>query len=141
MRGMRAYLNKKGFTLAESLIASALTAISVMALYGSMIMSQMIVASARHHNEAQCLAMDRLWTVFNWDYEVLKNTATATAAVSTNSVLFPLGGTMRTAVLVFTNHCQVQVRVDWNQRTYGGGTNTPYELYWADRYQNRRGPT
>ena len=133
--------NKRGFTLTESLVASGLTAVAVMALYGSMIMCQLMVAGSRYHNEAQALAVDQIWTTFNTDYETLKNTATTTASVSTSSVLYVLGGTMRTAVLVYTNRCQVQVRVDWNQRTLGGGTNTPYELYWVDRYQNKRGPT
>ena len=131
--------SRSGVTLAETMIASALSMVLFLILFGGIAFSRQLVANARYHNEAEALAMDQALVIFNAAYTNLTGQAgVTTTTVPTNSMLFPIGGTMRTGVLVYTNYCQVQVRVDWKFMKWGV-TNNPSESLWINRFNTLRG--
>ena len=129
----------RGFTLPEAMIASVISVVLFFILFGGIAFSRQMVASARYHSEAEALAMDQTLMMCNLTYSNLTSQiGVTTSNVPTNSLLFPLGGTLRTGVLNYTNYCQVQVRVDWRFVKWGV-TNNPSESLWGNRYPTLRG--
>ena len=130
-----------GFTLAEVVVASGILAILASGVYGAMLMSQHMIASAVHHQEAKALAFDQAWTLFNADYEKGLRNYPAEGTVEPvphESPLFPLGGVVRTWVINLGDFCIIVVRVDWNYRTLGGNNELPFEWAWIERYDTVR---
>ena len=137
--GGKALARRCGMTLAEAMVASVISVIMFFTLFNGIVFVRQLVANARYHNEAESLAMDQALMMFNSSYTNLTSLAgVTTTTVPTNSMLFPLGGTMRTGVLVYTNYCQVQVRVDWRFLKWGA-TNYLSESLWINRFQTLRG--
>ena len=131
---------KAGFTLFEVVISSAIATLTILGVYSAMLMFMNMSISTRCHNEAETLAMDRIWAVFNQDYETLaaSNPNPKVEALPASSILFPMGGTMRTAVLVFSNACEIQVAVDWVPMTFSGQNPGSQELLTIRRSRVRR---
>jgi hypothetical protein len=127
-----------GMTLPEVVVAAFVVALATLVVVSALVAGLTSIHSARSHMSAESLAMDRLWTLFNTNYEALCSFPVVTETVPTNSVLFPLAGTIRTGVEVYTNRCVVRVRVDWLQPTPKGQEPTREEL-WAERQAFRRG--
>jgi len=128
-----------GFTLAETMIASGISIVLFFVLFSGISFTRQLTANSRYHNEAESLAMDQALMMFNMSYtNLILQPSMTTTAVPTNSTLYPLGGTMRTGVLVYSNYCQVQVRVDWIFFKWGV-TNNPSESLWINRFPLLRG--
>ena len=131
--------SRSGVTLPETMVAATLSVILFFILFEGISFSRQLIANARYHNEAEALAMDQALVTFNAPYTNLTSqSGVATTTVPTNSMLYPLGGTIRTGVVVYTNYCQVQVRVDWKFLKWGW-TNNPSESLWINRRDTWRG--
>ena len=134
------HTHKNGFTLFEVMISSAVAMILIMGVYSAMLVFVNMIVTTRSHNEAEALAMDRIWAVFNQDYDSLR-IFTPNPRVETlpaTSFLYPMGGTMRTAVLVESNACEIQVAVDWRPMTFSGRSIPSQELLTIRRSPARR---
>jgi hypothetical protein len=126
-------------TLAETMVAAIISSVLFLGLFTGINFVRQLVLNARYHNEAEALAMDQTLMMFNLPYTNLTSyTAVITNTVPSDSMLYPLGGTIRTAVLTYSNFCQIQVRVDWKFIKWGS-TNSPSERLWVNRYQTLRG--
>jgi prepilin-type N-terminal cleavage/methylation domain-containing protein len=131
-------IRKSGYTLVEALIAIAILAGALGGIYTSIVTLKLMTNAAHNHIEAQGIAFDEAWEVFNMPYHDLVNYSSPnTRAVESNSCLYSLGGTLRTAVLSVSNRCNIIVRVDWNQRTAGGEIASS-ESYSISRYETKR---
>lgn len=128
---------RAGFTLMEGVVASFILTASAGALYSAILFMMTTVSFSANHMEAQTLAFDQALAVCHMDYDVLENYGVVTVAVPTNSAIFHLGGTLRTAVLPVSNRCTIITRVDWTQKTMGGTVNAS-ETYSVMRYETSR---
>ena len=130
--------SKGGFTLTEVLIASAILAGALGAVYSGIITMQISISSATNHIEAQSIAFDEIWSTLNMPWSQLENyTSPNTRPVSTNSGIYNFGGTIRTSVLPTSNRCDIIVRVDWLQKSPGGQV-AAFETYSVARYDTAR---
>jgi prepilin-type N-terminal cleavage/methylation domain-containing protein len=68
--------NKAGVTLVEILIAMFLVSVAAVIVYTEMLQSYRILARSRARLEAQNIAFDYLWGVYNLPQESLTNMAT-----------------------------------------------------------------
>ena len=137
--GNAALNSRSGFTLPEAMVASTLSIIVFLILFAGLAFSRQMIANARYHNEAEALAMDQALWIFNAPYtNITSQSGVVTTTVPTNSMLYPLGGTIRTGVVVYTNYSQIQVRVDWKFLKWGV-TNNPSESLWINRRDTWRG--
>ncbi len=129
-----------GFTLVEVMIASFLSTLLLLGVYVAMLKFIDLVVTARQHNEAQTLAMDRIWSVFNQPYQTLRDFSPnpQVEQVPSTSPLFPYGGTLRTGVLVESNACTILVAVDWMPLAFGGQPIASRELLSLRRSPVRR---
>ena len=134
------HARKDGFTLFEVMISAAVATILILGVYSAMLIFVNMIVTTRCHNEAEALAMDRIWSVFNADYDELRIASPnpRVETVPTTSFLFPMGGTMRTAVLVESNACEIQVAVDWRPMTFSGRIIPSQELLTIRRSPARR---
>ena len=137
MKSKRRY----GFTLIEVMVASALGLLAFTVIITGEVFSRQLIASARFNNEAEAYAMDQIIPLLNMNYDQLLNQPLVTNSVPTNFFIYPLGGTLRTGVLVYTNYCQVWARVDWSQQYVGGVKVSKYQLLWVNRGMTQRGPS
>jgi len=124
------------FTMAEVIVAGAVVALASLGIFGSMIMAHYLIENAREYQEAEKLAVDKLWAVFNERYDdlVQRQDNPSTEAVPQESLLYALGGTIRTAILRYSDHCRIMVRVDWNGRTITHHAQPASVTLWVDRY-------
>ena len=131
---------REGFTLVEIMIASAVTAVALIGIYSAMIMFHTMIISTRCHEEAETMAMDRIWSTFNMDFEQLRNlTPNPTVEeVPETSIIYPLGGTIRTAVLNEPNACEILVSVNWQQVSLGGSMRPLQQTMFIRRTNTRR---
>lgn len=127
------------FTLLEALLAMVILAMMASGVFASIMLARHVMTSARHHQEAQALAFDYAWTLFHQDYEELLNyDSPTTEPVPADSPLFPYGGTVRQSVVVHSDHCQILVRVDWQEPTFGTGTKALHQSHTVHRYNTAR---
>jgi len=132
----RVRLRRRYFTLAEVVIAAGILALASVGVFGSIIMAQFLFENAREHLEGEGIAMDAAWEYFNKDYEtLLAQENVVTQSVPENSLLYPLGGTLRVAVLQYSEHCEIQARVDWSGRTITHRPAPSHEQLTVLRYQ------
>lgn len=128
-----------GFTLVEVMVAMVVVAFIVSAVYIAMIQANSMLKTARYRAEAGQLAFDETWAIFNLNYEILQNLpAVTTRAVPTNSLLYPIGGTIRTGVVPVSNVCEIIVRVDWQQPVFGMAPAALNETYSITRVRSTR---
>jgi prepilin-type N-terminal cleavage/methylation domain-containing protein len=134
----------KGFTLTEVMVAAAIVALMLGAVYTSLLFARGVVQNTHCHMEAEQLAMDQLWNVYNaLSFEEItdfySSSANPTIAeVPSSSMLHNLGGTIRTAVISDTDHFRIIVRVDWNKSGFFRRAGTANETHWIDRYNTLR---
>ena len=127
-----------GFTLLEVLIASTIVVMAIGGAYGGLIMSRMMTVLARQHQEAEQLAMDQLWKTYHLEYDELLafEPNPQIEEVPEGTLLFGIGGTIRTGVMTHSNRCEIVVRVDWTRTgPISTGTNTPFETLSIERYR------
>jgi len=130
---------RRRFTLAEVVVATGLLALTTSGVYSGIIVCLKMIASARYHQEAQTVAVDRAWLLLHEGYEDLVNyESPGVEIVPASSPLNELGGTFRCAVLNHSDHCEIIVRVDWNEKTAGGVLKSPYVTASVRRYNTIR---
>jgi len=127
---------QQGFTLVEVLIAIAVIAAAVLVVYGEMMQSYRFLYQARGRMEAQSIAFDRLWEVYNWDYTLLGNSQVISTSTSTNS-MFGTNGVIRVGIVSQPLYSDVTVQV-WGLSTHAITTNALVE-YSMRRYSGGRG--
>jgi len=129
---------KHGFTMIEVLVASVIVVLAIGGAYGGLIMSRMMTVLARQHQEGEQLAMDQLWKTYHLTYDELiaYDPNPQTIEVPEDTLLSNIGGTIRTGVMVYSNRCEILVRVDWARvGPISTGTNTPFETLSIERYR------
>lgn len=132
---MKALYRQRGFTLIETLVAMALLALLTSGGYAGIMMAHRMIASARYHQEAQTLATDKALELYQTDYDNVRNLPPVeTEAVSADSILYELGGTLRTAIQFMGAYCLVTVRIDWNDPAWGGSSHAAHEEMTVRRY-------
>jgi len=107
------------------------------------------IATGANKLEAQSIAFDEAWSLFNWPYknvtgmnipnlqDYATNATALTTPVSTNSYLYPASGTIRRTIALATNYCDIIVYVWWRPRLSGAyGTNSV--SYTVRRYDTER---
>lgn len=79
----------EGFTLVEVVIAAAVAGLAAMILYGSIQLGYFMIVSAQQRLDAQALAVDKAWEVFNsYDFgAVTMATSLPPIAIDANSAL------------------------------------------------------
>ena len=128
-----------GFSLVECMISMFLAAIISIGVYEAMLFARTMVVSTSCHSEAEALAMDQLWTMFNMRYEDLVNQpAIQTLAVDKNHPLHLYGGTIRTGIVNEGKWIEILVSVDWNQRVSSGQSMASSEKFSIRRSNTRR---
>ncbi len=130
---------KRFFTLAEVIVAGAILALIATGVFTSVLLAQLLISNAREHQVAESLAMDKAWEIFNLPYHQIENSPNPLAmqvSVPESSLLYNLGGTIRTAVIKYSNYCEIQVRVDWNGRTITHKPSPSYEALSVLRYRD-----
>jgi hypothetical protein len=132
---------KGGFTILEAVIAAAILAGMMGFIYSTMMSMHYSIAASGNHLEAQGLAFDEAWEVFNYMYfeDLQSYPSPNTRPVPTDSRLYNLGGTMRTSVLESPDsaYCDIVVRIDWIQR-WPGGYEPASETYTVKRCKTTR---
>jgi len=120
-------------------VAGAILALVATGVFTSVLLAQFLISNAREHQAAESLAMDKAWEIFNLPYHQIENSPNPLAmqiAVPESSILYNLGGTIRTIVLKQTDYCEIQVRVDWNGRTITHKPSPSYETLSVLRYRD-----
>ena len=125
--------------MAEVVVASGILAVVASGLFGTVIMARHMIGTAQLHNEAQMIVMDKIWEVFQQDYNDLLNYDNPdTEAVSSDSLLHPYGGTLRSWALNYGDYIYIFVRVDWNQPMLRNGSTAVHESAAMYRFRSQR---
>lgn len=100
---MRRTGNRAGMTLVEVLIAVVLVCVAATLVYEGGLYSYRILMRSRARLEAQGIAFDKLWTLFNTPLDRLPSIAVTGSEPTPSGGSFPEGGLVRFAVLPETN--------------------------------------
>ena len=124
------------FTLSEVVVAAMVVALATLGIFGSILAAFHLLDNARQFQEGEKLAVDALWAAFNEPYDdlVQREDNPSVRAVPDESPLYPLGGTIRTAIIRYSDHCRILVRVDWTTRTLSNQAKPVNVSLWVDRY-------
>jgi prepilin-type N-terminal cleavage/methylation domain-containing protein len=95
--------SKVGMTLVEILLAVVLVSVAATLVYNGGFYSYKILMRSRLRLEAQGIAFDRLWELFNLPFEDLPTAAVSGTETPPTGGAFPPGGLVRFAVLPETN--------------------------------------
>jgi hypothetical protein len=133
----RIVFGKRFFSLVETAMAFLILGIVIGGIYTSIIMANRMILSAECHQEAQFLACDEAWRLYQFSYDHLLNHYSPTAeAVDTDMVLFRYNGLIRTAVVPVGDHVEIQVRLDWDNPAAPGRNSS--EFYTVERHNTLR---
>lgn len=93
--------SKAGMTLVEILISVVLVSVAATLVYKGGYSSYKILMRSRQRLEAQGIAFDRLWSLFNLPYEAIEALGREPALTEPTPVEgeFPAGGTIRSFVI------------------------------------------
>lgn len=94
---------RSGMTLVEVMIAVVLVSTAATLVYHGGCFSYKILMRSRLRLEAQGIAFDTLWHLFNIPYEDLPNTAVMASEAPPTGGSFPADGLVRYAILPETN--------------------------------------
>ena len=113
--------NKNGFTLVEVIVASGLLAITAGAIFSTLSWGRIIIFQNRCHQEAEQIAFDELWNVFNMHWEELKSYEANPNLqdVYPGTLLSDYNGTIGTAVFDNGTYYTIEVQVDWENFGFG----------------------
>ena len=100
---MRTQQNRAGMTLVEVLIAVVLVSVAATLVYNGGYYSYKILMRSRARLEAQGVAFDRLWSLFNMPFKDLPDSALIWTEAPPAGGAFPADGLVRCAVLPETN--------------------------------------
>ena len=97
--------NKAGMTLVEVLIAVVLVSVAATLVYNGGASAYKMLMRSRQRLEAQGIAFDKLWSIFNMPYADLEGMGRSPVLLEPTPTAgaFPPGGVIRTAVLPETN--------------------------------------
>ena len=103
--------NKAGMTLVEVLIAVVLVSVAATLVYSGGASSYKMLMRSRQRLEAQGIAFDKLWTVFNTPYTDIQAMGLSPVLVEPTPAAgaFPPGGIIRTSVSPETNDPILQI--------------------------------
>lgn len=103
--------HKSGMTLVEALIAVVLVSVAATLVYSGGFSSYRMLMRSRERLEAQGIAFDKLWILFNMPYDDLVVMSRNPALLEPTPVegAFPAGGIIRSAVLPETNAPLLQI--------------------------------
>ena len=90
---------KSGMTLVEVLVAVVLVGATASAVYGGGFFAYKVMMRSRARLEAQGIAFDLLWKVFNADYATLPTVSTNGTLRTPEDSLFSTNGLVRYAVM------------------------------------------
>jgi type II secretory pathway component PulJ len=125
------------FTLLEVVIAFAILGMVSAGVFSSVLMARRMILAARCHKEADCLAADRAWELYNRDFDFLANYPSPVHETPPEfSVLARFNGVMRSVVYRHLDHCEIEVRVDWEHPTVEGRTS--HARFSVLRYRTKR---
>lgn len=109
---------KSGMTLVEVMVAVMLVATTAAAIYGGGFYCYKVMMRSRARLEAQGIAFDQLWIVFNMPYESLPNVAQTGSVQTPEESVFSTNGLVRFAIIPETedpvsriDYWQIQVQV------------------------------
>ncbi|MGE4489550.1 MAG: type II secretion system protein J [Kiritimatiellales bacterium] len=94
---------RTGMTLVEVMIAVVLVSIAAVLVYQGGFYSYKTLMRARMRLEAQGIAFDKLWQLFNMPFENLPGSAEVHTEATPAGGAFPNGGLIRYAVIPETN--------------------------------------
>jgi prepilin-type N-terminal cleavage/methylation domain-containing protein len=100
---MRRANSKAGMTLVEVLIAVVLVSVAASLVYNGGFYSYRILMRSRARLEAQGIAFDKLWQLFNAPLDSLPSLAVSGSEPTPEDGAFPSGGLVRFAVMPETN--------------------------------------
>ena len=100
---MRRAVNRAGMTLVEVLIALVLVSAAAAVVYQSIFYSYKTMMRSRMRLDAQGVAFDKLWGLFNTKYEDLPTTAISAEEATPAESVFSTNGTVWFAFLPETN--------------------------------------
>ena len=103
--------NKAGMTLVEVLIAVVLVSVAATLVYNGGASAYKMLMRSRQRLEAQGIAFDKLWTVFNMPYTNIQAMGLSPVLLEPTPTegAFPPGGVIRTAVLPETTAPLLQI--------------------------------
>jgi len=109
---------KAGMTLVEVLVATVLVAVSASAIYTGGFYCYKAMMRSRARLEAQGIAFDQLWILFNMAYESLPNVSAVNTLSTPEESVFLTNGLVRCAIIPETedpvsriDYWQIQVQV------------------------------
>ena len=108
---------------------------AVMILYGEMMQSYRFLHRARARLDAQAIAFDAAWELYNADFTTLQNSYSQLCATEAESS-FDTNGLIRSAVVAYGTYSDVFVEV-WGLSGMAAGTN-PLAAYSIRRYRGAR---
>ncbi|MDK2857458.1 MAG: type pilus assembly protein PilE [Verrucomicrobiota bacterium] len=96
--------HRAGVTLVEVLISVVLVSVAAVLVYQGMFYSYKVLARARARLEAQGIAFDKLWILFNMDFKDLPGTAFSSGPDPTpENSIFSTNGVVRYSILPETH--------------------------------------
>ena len=151
---MRTVKNKSGMTLVEVMIALFLVGVAAAVVYSEMIMAYRMLMRSRARIEAQGLAFDRLWEVYNTPLEQMPQVSTPWFSEPTPvSSVLSTNGLIECSILADTNapvlpdpvwYWDIVVQV-WASADRGAVTGSPLNIttnplcrYSIRRYRGER---
>jgi prepilin-type N-terminal cleavage/methylation domain-containing protein len=112
---MRKTGSKAGMTLVEVLIAVVLVSVAASLIYNGGFYSYKILMRSRMRLEAQGIAFDKLWELFNTPKynDLIKLAGKVVYEPTPTEGAFPVGGTVKSLVVTppSTNYCEIIVNV------------------------------